>query len=729
MPISRARRVWTTPSNDQRELDSRKAGMMKNSNIERASSQPWVRGVFLAMLAFNLWAVSVGWRNINLPGCEFRQAQTAISALFIQRDHDFSLAYPTPVLGKPWSIPMEFPLYQWTVVATSNLTGISLVTAGRTISALCFYLTLPALSLLLRQFGYDTITRRIALCLMLTCPLYIFYARAFLIETMALMFGAWYFYGLVRAVTERDVRWLTGCAVAGTAAGLVKVTTFMGFAAAAALWAAMWLWKERPKAGQRDSRLLRRRLGWLLAANAVPGLAVLWWLHFSDAVKLLNPSGQMLTSANLADWNFGIGQRVSPRLWQAHASIVFREIVSPFAVLVAALAVPLGSRQRSVAALACLGFFVGVQFVFPVLYAWHEYYYVASAFAAVLALALVLSAPLESKGVRRSAGWVLMVAVLAVQITTWYRLHWREQATTGAGGSGLTAALEYVTSPGDVLVVAGDDWNSMIPYYSERRALMIRDDVLREASRLDDALRLMQGESVGALVLRGNQRENVKLLEQMAATFGIERRPALFWQDATVYLTSRLRSEALEALARRKFQDVLPGPAEIADKGNGLAARELRYAELSPHQQALFRSIQPAPVRFFTSMGPDTWEANGELRFYAHPDTRLDFALTPGSHRLRTRIGLVAAAYTEGPPEGQSDGVTFAIVVRYSDGHREKLREQDINPRDHESDRGDVSIDWAFVLPSAAELEIAISAGPNGNNMKDWATLAPIVIE
>lgn len=48
-----------------------------------------------------------------LAGHEFRQAQTGLSIKFIQRDQDYSVAYPTPLFGPPWSIPMEFPLYQW----------------------------------------------------------------------------------------------------------------------------------------------------------------------------------------------------------------------------------------------------------------------------------------------------------------------------------------------------------------------------------------------------------------------------------------------------------------------------------------------------------------------------------------------------------------------------------------------------------------------------------------
>ncbi len=68
-----------------------------------------IAALFVLALGFNGWAVSVGWKHANLPGQEFRQAQTAISAYFIKQEHNFSLAYPTPVLGKPWSAPFEFP--------------------------------------------------------------------------------------------------------------------------------------------------------------------------------------------------------------------------------------------------------------------------------------------------------------------------------------------------------------------------------------------------------------------------------------------------------------------------------------------------------------------------------------------------------------------------------------------------------------------------------------------
>ena len=144
--------------------------------------------LFVACLVFHFWGVGVGWESKNLPGFEFRQTQTAISALFIKQENNFSLAYPTPVLGKPWSIPMEFPLYQWTVVVVGKLTGLGLTKAGRAVSIACFYLMLPAIFLLLARWRVPPGRRWLVLAVVVTCPLYIFYGRAFLIETMALMF-------------------------------------------------------------------------------------------------------------------------------------------------------------------------------------------------------------------------------------------------------------------------------------------------------------------------------------------------------------------------------------------------------------------------------------------------------------------------------------------------------------------------------------------------------------
>ena len=145
------------------------------ATTQRDGSAEWLWPVlFGLLLLLHLFLATRSWQSGALRGQEFRQAQTAISAYYIQAENDFSFAYPTPVLGKPWSIPMEFPLYQWSVVWLGNNLNLPLVVAGRTVSLACFYLMLPALYILLAEFGIPPAARWVSLMLVISCPLYIF---------------------------------------------------------------------------------------------------------------------------------------------------------------------------------------------------------------------------------------------------------------------------------------------------------------------------------------------------------------------------------------------------------------------------------------------------------------------------------------------------------------------------------------------------------------------------
>ena len=68
------------------------------------------------------------------------------------------------------------------------------------VSVACFYLSLPAVWLLLGRLGLARSRRLLVLGLMLTCPVYFIYARAFMMETMALMFSLWFLQAFVAAV-------------------------------------------------------------------------------------------------------------------------------------------------------------------------------------------------------------------------------------------------------------------------------------------------------------------------------------------------------------------------------------------------------------------------------------------------------------------------------------------------------------------------------------------------
>jgi hypothetical protein len=698
----------------------------------RPLSAKLVAAVFLLALVFNLWGVSTGWKHINLPGYEFRQTQTAISALFIQREHNFSLAYPTPVLGKPWSIPFEFPLYQWTTVVVSNTTGWPLVEAGRLVSAFCFYLGLPALAGLLRRLGAPGPHRLVVLSLVLTSPLYVYYTRAILIETMALMFGLWYLYALVESLERRSIPWLALAALAGTGAGLVKVTTFMVFVLPALAWSLWQLWLSRAKPGETGAGPLRRTFGWLAATQVVPFAATLWWLRFSDAVKALNPSGAGLTSAQLVGFNFGLGRRLDGQVWAACWNQITENIVSPAALLTAGVALCFANRWWRQIAL-CLGLFVTVQVIFPVLYSVHGYYYIACAFLLLLAMGFAVAGLLESPRLPRWVSVPVWIGLCAAQGWLYVRNHYPSQRAPGDGG-GLASALQEISEPDDTLIVAGDDWSSIIPYYAQRRALMLRSELPERPAYLKTAFGLMQGERVAALVLIGPERNNTALLDLAVRHFDLDPRPIFTWRhenrDATVYLDRQLRPNALAIFGRRGFHEVTLVPV-AGHEPNPLLRREYAYKDLLPRFQKIFRLINPRPLRFYSTFGPELWHADqpGQERFASLPDTKLWFALPAGTHRVRTNLEVVSGAWQGVPDADASDGVELVAAAVRPGGHREVLQRRYLNPRLNPADRGIQSIDWTIELPAGAELELSVNVGPAGNGARDWASLGPITIE
>ncbi len=679
-------------------------------------------GIFLLCLLFNFWGVKVGWTSKNLPGGEFRQAQTALSAYWIKAGKDFSLAYPTPVVGKPWSIPMEFPLYQWTVVVTGKLTGWNLTKAGRAVSIACFYLCLPAIFLLLARWRVAPGRRWLVLAVVLTCPLYIFYSRGFLIETMALLFGLWFWVAFERSVAERSKVWLVLAVLAGTGAGLVKVTTFILYLLPAGWWAVTRLWAVR-KAGWKTE------LAWMAAAVVLPFGATLWWLDFADATKALNPLGIVFTSAGLREFNLGTNAtRFSPGLWATKARIVSEQLTWLPGILFCGVLVAVAGRTRWREIAACAACFASVLVIFPVLYAYHDYYYVANTALLLVAMGLALVALAES----RVSRWVVYGAVGLVLVGQgWRYLEWYYpgQRAISQGGDGLTTSLRTLTNSTDVIAVLGQDWNSMTPYYAQRRAVMFRDDIARDRDRVEEALAKLEGEKIGALVIVG-EPDGAEWLIDRAVARGIGPMPLYVWRNARVFLPEARRTELLYALLENRFHEVGLAPG-VKVPAENLSGRWIEMAAVHRWQREPFVGMQPQPVRFFASFGPAMDGSSGQPLYGAHPVTRLIFSLSAGAHTLRSTLQMPLDAYRLDLPDGETtDGVEVSLFALGANGARRPLATRYFNPRHDREDRGTMRpLEFSFTLPVAGEVELYFGPGLSGRDTRDWISLGPLKIE
>lgn len=681
-------------------------------------------GLLVLAMAFHAWGMSVGWESKSLPGVEYRQAQTALSAYWIQQENNFSLAYPTPVLGKPWSVPMEFPLYQWSVVLTGRATGWGLTKSGRAVSVACFYLLLPAVFLLLGRWRVAPGRRGLVLALLATCPFYIFYARAFLIETMALMFAVWFWVAFERAIKTRRASWLVLAIVAGAGAGLVKVTTFLLFLLPAGAWAL-----ARLRCARREGSW-RADLGWMAAALAPAFAATLWWVWQADAIKALNGTADFLNSVHMRTFNFGNNElRMAPALWGMKWRIVRDELTwLPFAA--ACLPVMwVAGRHRWRAVVFCATAFAAPLVVFPVLYAYHDYYYVANAVFLMLAIGLIVV------GVSETPCWRWLGAGLAALLVAGQALYYIEhyyptQAAVLSGGNGLTMSLRRLTLPGDVLVIAGQDWNAMTPYYAQRRALMLRGDSEDDPARIGRALRELRHETIGALLITGKPwREDLRLVESVR-TWGLSARPLFIWRDTAIFLPADRESAAIREMQEGRLPELDWAPG-VEPPPLPLAGRWVETDSLSAVRRAqLFASMQPMPVRLFTSFEPAREAIAQVMSFSAHPRTRLVFRLPRGDHVLRLQLVFNPAAY--GPPSGQdaTDGVVVALRALETDGSGATLGERAVDPVRNAADRGPVTLAMPFRLAHDGEVELDFGAGPQGRDTRDWIWIrGPLVFE
>jgi len=277
-------------------------------------SRAWLFAFFGVAFVGACWLLTRSWHASILDRSEFRQLQTALAAYWAKRD-GFRLDYEFPIFGPPWSVPFEFPIYQWIVVIAERLSGAGLEPAARGVSLAFFLATLPAVYGIAGQLGIPPTRRLLVVGAVLVGPTYLFYGRTFMIETTALCFAVGFLYSLVRAVRDDSAGWALVASVFSILAGLTKITTLAVFFPPAALMA--WqTWKHRWSERAAAPRALRRTT-LLATVPVITGVIfAMWWVRHSDHVKDANPFAGYLTSSQLRSWVWGTGaERISGTFW------------------------------------------------------------------------------------------------------------------------------------------------------------------------------------------------------------------------------------------------------------------------------------------------------------------------------------------------------------------------------------------------------------------------------
>jgi hypothetical protein len=461
----------------------------------------WPFVVFTICLIYTVAAASIGWHNTVLDFIGFRQAQTALTAYFMVGQPP-CLAYETPVVGPPWSIPFELPVYQWIVAAVVTIGHTPMDETGRAISLLFFLLTLVPAYRILAWLGFARGHRFLALSLFVVSPFYIFWSRTFLIESTALFFSMCYLAAALPAVDHPSSRRLLAALLFGVLAALVKITTCFVFSMVVLLYL-FHIWR-----GQGQERFRSAQMGRLALLSmpllGIPFTAGWSWTFYADEQKARNPIGQyLMTSADvMRRWNHGtFAQRITPATWGAILTPAHYALGHGLVFALIPFTLRLAQRRRRIVS-ACLLVYPVAPLIFTNLYWYHEYYAYANNVFLLAALAVSLLALLERGGRYRIIGLGGLASFFALAVWRHQEYYRPIQETNHEELSTVSRTIQQVTQPDDVLLILGCDWSSELPYYSRRRSLSIPIWLEPNLEKVPEYLHIEPPYRIGALVIR-----------------------------------------------------------------------------------------------------------------------------------------------------------------------------------------------------------------------------------
>jgi len=479
--------------------------------------------LLLGCLAHALWAFSIGWNNTINDHHSFRQSQTAITAYYL-KDKPFKLAYETPVLGKPWAIPFEFPVYQLIVARVANTTHLPLDQAGRAVSAAFYLFTMIPVYALLRWRYVLKPHALLFLCILLVSPFYLFWARTFMIETSALFFSVSYIACIMWGLESGSLLLLVCGAICGVLAGLDKVTTWFPFL----VFSGFWIIRDYLCWPLKLSTFpeLRRLAVPLFLVCVVPLLATVWWVNCSDKIKEYQPIGIQQTSYACKAWIYGtIGQKLSIQVWENILGRFFTLFGLPlkaWIILISSGVAVSITRSRWREYLVLITLFLISPAIFTNVHFIHDYYMNANGLFLLGAVGFAVMGLLESSSGRsKICGCLLLTFILWSGIEGVAAMYHPLQKMPNGEILQVTGYIQKNTPKDSVLMILGSDWNPLVPYYSDRRSLMIPDWPNLNEEQVLQALRNLKGEKIGALLVCEPHRYSLDKLLQQANEEGL----------------------------------------------------------------------------------------------------------------------------------------------------------------------------------------------------------------
>lgn len=440
---------------------------------------------FVALLISGLLRIQNLWLPIGIDMHAFRQTETAIVIQNYFNDGWSLFHYEMPVLGHPWQIPFEFPIYQSVVYFAMKIFHKTNIDVWCRLVSLCsFYLS----SFVLKKIADFFVDKRSAYCiwiLYLFAPFTILWSRAALIDYMSVLFALVYVWGLYSWLVK-GCRTFVFTFLFGILAYLLKATTMFSYVFFLTYLIIDYFVKQiRKQYGKitidaisqyvMENKTRIMLLALLCVLPVIPGMC---WTKYADMVKVQSVYTRGLASEALHSWNYGtIEQKIQISNWKVIVKRLVYYMGGKEIVFCMGLAYLWFGKKRNLHIIinCAISIFLTVFLLFN-LYCVHDYYMIALTPLLSIAYGTVLFVIIDKLLSRGKVGKIgisiILLFIVIMQIAT-NKEYLRYALFPNYGMEQSGAYLTAITTPDERIVIEGEDWNPATLYYADRKGLML----------------------------------------------------------------------------------------------------------------------------------------------------------------------------------------------------------------------------------------------------------------
>lgn len=456
----------------------------------------------------------------------FRQTQTGLTALYFIKE-GFKLNYITPFYGYPWTVPMEFPFYQYCVALLVKLTAINLDVAGRITSLFFFYMSLIPIYGIIKLITKDKIAPLVIMIVLFLHPLIIYWSRTFLIESAAVFLNLTYLWlGLKLLYEEKRILYFIIIVLSFIAPISKSTTGLIHLACLGVFYLDAMLIEIRDI---KIAGVIKKYITRLIIVFGFPLLVTIAWTKYTDNIKSENftSSFWISTLESAKDWNFGtLDQKLDINTWKQIDGFEFHLILITIIVSILALLLKL-SHSKKIFFFTLAG--ISGPLIFTNLYYVHDYYSYANSVFYCMSLGLFcanLIFEYKNQMIKLAGGVVLSITAYYLYNSYTGSFYYNMQKQNNTYFKQIGQNLKQYISDEESFIFYGYIGDPFVPYYAERKAVCMMPYYVDIAKKDPiDFFKKIEKSNIKAMVVCDGKNQDVNLINKTIEYFNMNPQP------------------------------------------------------------------------------------------------------------------------------------------------------------------------------------------------------------